>query len=374
VGWMLGAMEDESATFFFFLALYTQLRLKPKEHKGPYYLPALFLVLGSFCKITWLGFIPVLLFMDWVNYPQSHLGQRIVRFLPFLIFIPTLFLNILFIGFTHLSGTMAPGYAEYFNVKNLTFGSFLSFIPFDLSAYLNDYYLLMILTPILFFLLALLFNKATMRITAVGVAYLGTLLILGLAQMQKEPVGWIMGWRHLAPLVGLAAILIALFMGGLMDRLRWGFTGWLLPLALMTLLIWSGLPMTSTLLTDVENEGHSYQNMIRSFIVLCRHFEPKSEIYMLFKKSWAVNLLADLADNDHQLAMLFVKGEKLLLSHNYDLRSKHIIFKDKKDMMLFIQNLLAKNAKFISIDRNGCWINITDKVKSDFSVMLNQQH
>jgi hypothetical protein len=373
VGWMLGAMEDETATFFFFLALYTQLRLKSDEHKGPYYLPAFFVVLSSFCKITWLGLMPVLLFMDWVNYPKSAFGQRIVRCLPFLVIIPILFLNILFIGFDHLRGGIIPSYLEFFTARNLVVGSFLSFIPFDLYAYIKDHYLLMSLIPIAVFLLALLSSKGKMRVAAMGVAYLGTLAIMGLTPIQNEPLGWIMGWRHLAPLVGFAAILIALTLSGLMDRLKWRLISWLLPIVLMAALIWSGLPMKNTLRSDMETEADRYRDMMRSYVLLCRNFEPKSEIYIIAKKPLPVHLLADLASSDHQVKMLYVKKEGSRLAHNYDTRSSHVIFTCPKDMMLLIDTLVAKKVRFISTDSSGHWVDITNREKREFYEILMRQ-
>jgi hypothetical protein len=374
VGWMLGAMEDETATFFFFLALFTQLRLQPQEHRGPYYIPALFLVLGSFCKITWLGIIPVLLFMDWVNYPQSSLGQRIIRFLPFLIFIPTLFLNFLFIGFDYLGGSFIPSFTQFFTARNLIFGSFISFIPLDLFTHNNIYNLFLCFVPIIFLALAMLFGNIKRRVAAICVAYLGTLAILGLTQIQNDPVGWIMGWRHLAPLVGFAAVLIALTLGGLMDKLGWGVAGWMLPIALLAALVWSGLPMKKVLRGEVEKEGQDYRQIMRDFKVLCRSLPPKSEVYILAKKPLAVNLLADLAGSDHPLAMLFVKSEGLTLMHNYDYRSKHMILKDKREMAFLIEDLVAENSRFLSTDAKGNWIDITDRGKDEFYLMLRIHH
>jgi len=374
VGWMLGAMEDETATLFYFLALYSQLRVNPGMKPVPYYLPALFLVLGSFCKITWLGLIPALLFMDWVNYPKSTLAQRLTRFTPFLIFIPTLLLNFLIIGFEHLGGSFLPSFMGYFTARNLILGSFLSFMPFDLFIHIKDWYQIMIIVPVLFFLLALIFTKMKSRIIVIGVSYLGTLAILGLAQIQKDPVGWIMGWRHLTPLVGFAAIFISATLSGLIKLPRIRFAGLITVILSLGTLIWLGLPMKSILKSDVEREEQHYRQTTRSFIVLCRSFPKETGLYIIGTKPLSVNLLADLAGKQ-DVFMLCVRREGFKLMHNYDVRSNHYLIRDGQEVTDLLDKLVARtDVRFISNSEDGFWIDISENGKDEFVRMLKLQH
>ncbi len=374
VGWMLGAIEDETATMFYLLALYSQLRLNPKEKPGPYYLPALFLVLGSFCKITWLGLIPALLFMDWVNYPKSRLVQRFIRFTPFLIFIPTLFLNFVFIGFEHLGGSFLPNFNDYFIARNIIRGAFLSFIPIDMFLYIKSWFRVIIIIPVAFFLLALLFTKLKSRMIAIGVSYLGILAILGLAQIQNHPLGWIMGWRHLTPLVGFAAIILAVSLSRLIKLRRLITLGLMAAILLLGALIWSGLSMKSNLKEEIEKEDQFNRNSLRGFIVLCRSSNSGTDIYIIGRKPLSVNLLADLAGSDHSLAMLFVKREGIEFMHNYDARSKHFILKESEEMMTLLNGLTGStNVMFLTTDEKGNWSDISGYDSKKYAGMLDME-
>jgi hypothetical protein len=370
---MLGAMEDETAALFYLLALYSQLRVNPQEKTGPYYLPALFLVMGSLCKITWLGLIPALLFMDWVNYPKSRFAQRITRYLPFLVFIPTLFLNFLFIGFSNLGGSFLPNFNEHFIARNLIPGSFYSFIPVDI--FLKNFYQIAVVVPILFFVLAVLFTREKSRTFAIVIAYIGTLGILGLAQISKNPVGWMMGWRHLTPLVGFAAMIMAVSIVGIIDKLRMGYAGWIVAIVLLLSLIWSGFPMKRTLKEDILNEGIIYRKVTNSFNILCQSFPKQTEIYVLGKKPGSVNLLADLAGYDYKLVMLYSERNGLNLVHNYDARSKHYILLDTDEVISLLDQIVPNsNARFIIQNREGIWIDITGSGKDELGMVLTHSH
>ena len=375
VGWMLGAIEDETATLFYLLALFTQFRINAEQQKGPYILPAIFLVLGSFCKITWLGLIPVMLYMDWVNYPKSRLAQRFLRFAPFPIFIPTLFLNLLFIGFDHLGGSFMPNFITFFTANNLIKGAFFAFIPIDVFQHISDWFYLMLLIPVVFFLFALILNVKKRLVISIGVAFVGTLAILGLAQIQKDPVGWVMGWRHLTPLIGFAAILVSLIIVGLIKRLKLHIAGWGMAIVLLAAYIYSGLPMKGNIGEEVAKEEQNNRLEIRNFVALCRSFPIGSELYIIGKKPASVNLLADLVGNDYELFMVFVKSRYTRLMHNYDARSKHVIYEESKRIAELLDELINNtNARFIGLNQDGLWTDLTDNSKYQLGSLLRLQY
>ena len=368
VGWMLGAMEDETATFFYFIALLTQIRTKDTDSKRPYFLPVIMIVLGSFCKITWLGMIPSLLFMDWANYPNSKLVERTKRFLPFFIFLLPVAFNIFIAG--SYSSNIYLNYNSNFNMRNFIEGAFLSFIPSNVSYYITNWYQILIIIPIMFFLLALGFSKIKRRVVAIGIAYLGMLTILGFSQIQKDPLGWIMGWRHLTPLVGFAAILIAVTLTGLDGKLHLRYVGWLISIILVGILIWVGLPMKNDLQEEVQRIAQHYRLMTRSFIVLCRSLPNGTEIVIVGKKPFPVCLLADLA-GDHRLSMLYTKRRNLEFIHNYYLRSKLIILETKENMGVILDGLLLRaDIRLISTDEAGVWVDITEYGKEECERLL----
>jgi hypothetical protein len=374
VGWMLGAIEDETATIFYLLALYTQFRVNPDHKNGSYILSTIFLVLGSFCKITWLGLIPVMLYMDWVNYPKSPLTQRFHRFVPFLILIPTLFLNFLFIGFDRLGGSFMPNFTAFFTANNLIKGAFFAFIPIDVFQHLSDWFYLMLLIPIIFFLLALILNVKKRLVISVGVAFVGTTAILGLAQIQKDPEGWMMGWRHLTPLIGFAAIVVALIIVGLIRRLKMHIAGWGMAIVLIGAYIYSGLPMKGNIGNEVAKEEQNHRQEIRRFITLCRSFPSASELYIVEQKPAAVNLLADLARNDCELFVIFAKNRETRLMHNYDARSKHVIYGESARIRELLDELIQKpNIRFIGKNQDGLWTDLTDYSKYQLGSLLRLQ-
>jgi len=207
MGYVSFAWLDELATTLILLALYIALcpPLRLDKNFTHFLFPGLLMLLASFCKESWVGFLPAFLFIDLKLFVKSTIVKRLVRLLP--IGLPALFLPLRFL----IPGIDAPidvpiTYANtFFSIENLTSGLVLPFLanPFGDEYPITIFILLVLPTLAFFFFYRSLRDWHRFLILATSFILSGILLAFSYLGNNY----W--GWLHLTPLVALASILIS---------------------------------------------------------------------------------------------------------------------------------------------------------------------
>ena len=219
VGFSTNAFMDEFSTLLFILVILVLYRKDraPALSLRPYWLAGLFYFLAAACKDSWVGLIPALILMDFLNYKNDKLSYRILRLLPlaFVVIIP---LGRLAIAGPEKFGVVQSLYVEsYFTFSNLIWGSTIPFLPALIFNKESPFIITRLIITVLFFTLPVwLVRSKKMLIAILIVAFVGFWLALVASPLDPGYGGWL----HFPPLISIAAIIMSITLYGLIDRFK----------------------------------------------------------------------------------------------------------------------------------------------------------
>lgn len=255
IGFTSSTFQDELSTLFFILTLLFSYRAgAEQQRKKPYLVPALVLLLGAFCKDSWMGLIPALIVMDWVNYKDSRIKERLRRLWVFLIPSVTIILKLLLVNMEIMQSNMLSYMGANITFNNLLYGFTLPFLPFEIFDKTNIFNIIRVFAPIILFVVCLVLMKEyRLKILILIVAFIGVLL----SQLPAPLENYIFGWAHLFPLIAFSSILIAALIRFIGNKLKDNYLYWILAPILIILFIYTSHPtseMLKNIITDLSKE------------------------------------------------------------------------------------------------------------------------
>jgi len=220
VGFVSTSFQDGPGAAFIMLAMLVSIRTDgvAATRRGPYFGAMLFLFLSAACKESWIAYIPVAIYIDFMNYHKSKFWRRIFRLSPLLLVFSMFYFKFEFGGNLALEGPFNY-FTHTFGLDNLLWGATLPFIPFGVvydkfyADSIGDW--LRLVAPVGLFALAWLWKKDEReKIGLLLVAFLSFLLVLGGALLNNG----LWGWTHFPILVAVAAMVLAVLLQRVINR------------------------------------------------------------------------------------------------------------------------------------------------------------
>lgn len=277
VGFSSSLFQDELSTLFFILTLLFLYRANPEPQRSKNYLvPALFLFIGALCKESWLGLIPAIILMDWVNYKKASFKERLQRLWVFSLPIITLIAKFVFADMSRMQSGFARLVGENLNIQNVIYGLSLPFLPWEIFEDTSIFNFMRLIAPLIFIILPLFLIKAhRFKITVIIVAFMG----LFLSQLAASLNNYLFGWAHLFPLLAFGSILIASTLRGIAIKLKDSPVFWIIAVIAVTGFIRASYPTTEMLSNLVKELSHEQQVKYSGFRQIIRGFPDDANIY-----------------------------------------------------------------------------------------------
>lgn len=200
--------QDSLATSLILLCFASMLKqgTRNPDKPYPYWCSALWLFLSANCKETWLAALPVIVFLDFVNYKKMLLIKRVLRLLPFLASFILILLKFHFASQNNQSSNML-GYLQYnLTIDTVISGLVVPFMPFFLDTADSIWFWLRLIVPALILLMFLLNKQAIKAKLLVVTGFLSLLLFLIPSSLMLR---YWADWAHLIPLTAFAMIMLS---------------------------------------------------------------------------------------------------------------------------------------------------------------------
>jgi len=219
VGFSTYAFMDEFSTLLFLLVILFIYRKEkaPSLSRHPYWLAGLFYLLAAACKDSWVGLIPALILMDFLNYKNDKLSYRILRLLPLASVVIIPLGRFAIAGPEKFLAVQSLYAGSHFTSAHLMWSVTIPFLPPAIA--LGDAPLLnaRLAFPLLFFILAWwLFRSKRFLIVSLLVVFVGLWAVLYATPLDAG----LSGWMHFPPLIAVAAIIMSITLYGLIDRFK----------------------------------------------------------------------------------------------------------------------------------------------------------
>lgn len=277
VGFASCLYQDELSALFFILTLLVQLRTDPEKlDKKSYLLPAVLLLLGSWCKDSWMGMIPAVCVMDWVNYPRSKLRERLHRLWVFSIVLITILLRLIFVDTNQILHSSRYYMEENLTIENILYGFTLPFLPWEISDNASWTNAFRLIAPLGLIIVSLLIKPDyRLKILVLTISFLGVFITLTSAPLTN----WFWGWAHLFPLVAFSTAIMAHVVITIASKLK---KEWFV-LSIISIVVFIFAICSYTTSRDVagviSNDSRYNEIKLRGFANLIKTFPVDADIY-----------------------------------------------------------------------------------------------